>query len=333
MAVLQFVRKFFIDKPIARTKKVYFWFFNYLGMRFPILHIPFYYWFIRRPIRIDNDGRVGMLQLGSAINYGCNLRCEFCSAFSPYLKGFYPADALLAEYTQWRKKIKPQYFILGGGEPLLHPELTRILRESASIWNDSKLWLTTNGLLLERAKPEVLQAIKETGYELIVSEHTLEPEHLKKLDAGYTRLKLEGIHFVIRPNSSTWLGWYQYDEKGSIVPYKSDPKEAWNNCGFRAGTALVGDKLFKCCPLAMDHVAIQKNVLNADTWKTALTYQPLTLQSTPEEIVEHLRRKAIPECTICAEKCVVVPARQLPQKQMDVVNPLLVNNTNFNKTL
>ena len=313
--MLHILKKFFIDDPIARTKKVYFWIFNFIGMRFPILHIPFYYLYVLRPLRIDKDGRVGMSEITSEFVHGCNLRCEFCSNFSPHRKGFIPADELLESYAQWRKKIKPRYFIFSGGEPLLHPELTRILQESAAIWNDSKLWLVTNGLLLERLNPEVLQAIKNTGCKLIVTEHTFEPEHRTKLDTGYARLKQEKIHFVVRPSRLTWVAMYQYDETGNYIPYKSNPKKAWDNCWVRACTIIVGDKLYKCSHLLHVYDGSQTGILNAETWKAALTYQPLTLQSTQEEIIEHLRRRAVSECAVCRDRLITIPAKQLPLKQ------------------
>ena len=313
--MMRFLKKFFIDDPVARTKKVYFWIFSFVGMRFSFLYVPFYYWYILRPLRVGKDGRVGMAQFHTEINFGCNLRCECCSVFSPHLKGFVPADDLLNAYTQWRKKVKPQYIIMAGGEPFLHPELARILRESAAIWNESTLWLTTNGLLLERAKPDVLQAIKDSGCKIIVTEHTFEPEHRKKLDAGYKRLKQEEISFVVRPSHSTWLALYQYDEQGKFVPYKCNSQRAWNNCKFRACMTLLGDQLYKCYRLAHVYHAVQKGVLDAEVWRAALTYKPLTLESTPEEIVEHLRKREIPECTVCFEKPVMVPARQLPLKK------------------
>jgi len=316
MTILQVFKKFFIDDPIARTKKVYFWIFNYIGMRFSILFVPFYYWYILRPLRVGDDGRVGMLQLNTEINFGCNLRCEFCSVFSPHLQGVVPADELLNAYAQWRKKINPEYIIFSGGEPFLHPELARVVRESAEIWNESRLWLTTNGLLLERAKPDVLQAIKESGCKVIVTEHTFEHDHRKKLDAGYKRLKQEKIPFVIRPSRSTWLALYRYDEKGGFVPYKGNPKKAWNNCKFRACTTLFGDRLYKCSLLAHVYHTTQKGVLDSELWQAALTYKPLTLDSTPEEIVEHLRQRVVPECTICPDKPIIVPARQMPLERV-----------------
>ena len=317
MTILRSLKKFCIDDLIARTKRIYFWCFNVFWKAFPCLYIPYYYLWILRPIRIGKDGRVGVLHLESMLVDGCNLRCEFCNTFSPYLKGYTPAEELLESFAQWSKKVKPQYFILIGGEPLLHPELARIIRESAKIWKDSRLWLTTNGLLLDRVKPDVLQAMKDTGIELTVSEHTLEPEHRKTLDAVYVRLKEAGIRFVIRPSRSHWIAMYQYGESGNLLPYKSNPKQAWNNCLFRGCTTILGNKLFRCAALVHVHNAVQKGGLDAEDWKTALTYQPLTLQSTPEEIVKHLRRREIPECSACFENVSFVPVQQVPLKKND----------------
>jgi len=318
--MLRFLKKIFIDDPIVRTKKIYFWLYYLLGVRFSILYLPYYYWYVLRPIRVGTDGRVGVLQLSSDVIYGCNLRCEFCTAFSPYRKGYVSAEELLTSYKQWRKKLKPQYFKLTGGEPLLHPELATILRESAKIWDDSKLWLNTNGLLLKSVPVDVLHAIKETGYELVITEHTFEPEHREKLDAGYARLKQEGIHFVVRPSRISWLALYQYGdhEQSGIcevfIPYKSNPKRAWSNCVSRHCMAISGERLYKCNYLLQVHDGIQEGILDTGLWKEALTYQPLTLQSSSEEIITHLRTRTVPACTVCYEKRLTIISRQIPLK-------------------
>ena len=316
MTLLQVLKKFFVDDPIARTKKVYFWLYNFVVLRNPIFYLPYYYFWVLRPLRVGKDGRVGMNNLISGIVKGCVLRCEFCCSYSPYRRGFLSADELLESYAQWSKRIKPWYFFISGGEPLLHPELARILRESAAIWNNSNLWLTTNGLLLERIKPEVLQALKESGYNLIVTEHTFDPEHRKKLDAGYARLKQENIPFVVRPSRLTWVAIYQ--KKGNeCIPFDSDPKKAWYSCIGRNNTVLLGNKLFLCGHMAFTNAVSQEGVLDAEVWKKALEYQPLTLESTQEEIVKHLRQREIPQCSVCPEKCVIISARQMPRKKTE----------------
>jgi hypothetical protein len=100
----------------------------------------------------------------------------------------------------------------------------------------------------------------------------------------------------------------------SFPPYKGDFKKAWNNCKFRHCTAIVGDKLYKCTHLLHVYDAVQNGVMDAEAWKDALTYEPLTLQSTAEEIVAHLWGREIPECTICPDNPIFAPARQIPLK-------------------
>jgi len=347
--MLRTLKKFFLDSPIECTKKIYFWLYYLLGVRFSILYLPYYYWYVIRPIRVGTDGRVGMLQLISDVVYGCNLRCEFCMVFSPYRKGYIPVGDLLTSYRQWRKKIKPQYFKLTGGEPLLHPELAELLRESAKIWDDAKLWINTNGLLLNSVSVDVLHAIKETGYALVITEHTFEPEHREKLDAGYARLKKEGIRFVVRPSRLSWLAMYHQEKNGErkvFMPYRSNPQRAWNHCVSRHCMAIIGhfkksatyslaetpeftvfhktlccsffetgyngEKLYKCNYLSAVHDGLREGVLDTEHWKNSLTYQPLTLQSTAEEISTHLRTHEIPACTICYEKRQTIISRQIP---------------------
>lgn len=178
--------------------------------------------------------------------------------------------------------------------------------------------------MLDRVKPEVLQALRETGYELFVTEHTFELEHRKRLDVGYARLKQEKIPFVVRPSRLTWVEKYKYKEDGQnreietveairqIVPFASNPKKAWNQCKFSDCTTLIGDQLYRCAYLLSSHRMIHEGLLDAGLWKDALTYSPLTLQSTPEEIFKHLRHQEMPACAICPHKKSIIPARQLP---------------------
>lgn len=313
MSISHSLKKIFYDDPIARTKRIYFWCYYFLGAHVPFLNVLMYHWYVRHPIKVGKDGRVPLLHVEADIVIGCNMRCEYCSHFSPLRKGAIPADELIESFTLWRKKIKPAYFILLGGEPLLHPECARIIRESRHIWDDSKLSITTNGLLLKTVKIEVLDAIKETDCELVVTEHTFEPQHREMLDEGYKRLKQLGVKFIVRPSNRTWSACHQYGPDGKPTPYKGDPKKAWYICGGKIAIALADNKLYKCSYFAPIEQGVKEGILNREDWKDALTYQPLTVDSTPEEIVKHLRTSAIKECAVCPDKKHIVEPTQLPR--------------------
>ena len=104
----------------------------------------------RNVIVLRDDGKVILPYLEMDIVIGCNLKCEQCSHLSPFRKGIVPADDLLHWFRQWSEKIVPNKLNLLGGEPLLHPELPRILRESKAIWSQTEMGLVTNGLMFSR---------------------------------------------------------------------------------------------------------------------------------------------------------------------------------------
>ena len=320
--MLHSLKKIFIDSPIAGIRRAFFWLVYHSVISCPKFFFkPYYYLRIFPSLKVGKDGRVELYMLLSKIVYGCCMRCEFCSAFSPFMKGYVPADELLQSYALWSKKMKPKYFYFTGGEPLLHPELATILRESAKIWGASTLKIQTNGMQIDRLKSDVVQALKETDCELIVSEHSFASQHRERLDAGYARLKKEGVRFIVRPSRLTWVEMYRHDAEGTMIPYESDPQKTWNRCAAaRVSINIKGDKIFKCGPLLHIHDAVEKGVLDAERWKTAMTYQPPTLQSTAEEIVAHLRTGSIPECTVCREKDVIVLARQVPFKKKNAIS-------------
>lgn len=81
----------------------------------------------------------------------CNLNCRMCSHFSPLAPETYLS---LDEYTRDLTRLKELYqndlfhFRILGGEPLLHPQILQFLRAAREIFEDTRIELLTNGLLL-----------------------------------------------------------------------------------------------------------------------------------------------------------------------------------------
>ena len=79
----------------------------------------------------------------------CNLNCAGCNDFSPLVspddKGK-SIEQITADFMLL-SKIKNEFYILNimGGEPTLHPELSKILRIARQIFPDNKIRLLTNG--------------------------------------------------------------------------------------------------------------------------------------------------------------------------------------------
>ncbi len=106
------------------------------------------------------DGKVQTRALEYHIADHCNLRCDHCCSFSPILKKWF-ADPLEFEsdLRAVSRAVSPQFLKVVGGEPLLHPELERLLVTAKSLAVGRCLQLTTNGFLLERLTPRAWESI------------------------------------------------------------------------------------------------------------------------------------------------------------------------------
>jgi hypothetical protein len=74
----------------------------------------------------------------------------------------------------------------------------------------------------------------------------------------------------------------------------------------------MNNKFYKCSILANIAKSVEEGVLSPNLWQSALTYKPLTLDSTVEEIAAHFSTREIPECRICPEQLTFVENKQLP---------------------
>jgi GTP 3',8-cyclase len=100
------------------------------------------------------DGKVQTRALEYHIADHCNLHCDHCCSFSPILKKWF-ADPVEfeADLRAVRRVVLPQFLKIVGGEPLLHPDLERLLVIAKSLAVGPRIQLTTNAFLIERLTP------------------------------------------------------------------------------------------------------------------------------------------------------------------------------------
>jgi len=81
----------------------------------------------------------------------CNLNCKYCRTFSPVSRpDFYELGEFVKDIKQLKKLNLPiKEFVLSGGEPLLHPNLFEMLRESRECFPNTTIKCITNGILLK----------------------------------------------------------------------------------------------------------------------------------------------------------------------------------------
>ncbi len=287
------------------------WYERYLGI--PAKRLLFYSGIGRR-LFVDAKGRVRVRKVEVYVANGCNLKCRFCSHLNPYRKGLIPADELIESFECWSRKIAPRKIGLLGGEPLLHPELFRIIHSVRSCWPDANVVLTSNGLLLHRHSEATITALREANVHVILSLHTRDPEKNRLFEEAIARLRQGGVHTQVLPSADRWKRYHRLDAAGRPQPYQSDPEKAWTRCGPNTCFNLTDRHLYRCSLLANALQAYREGVLGP-AWRAVETYTPLAEDATVSEIVEHLhlRSRPLPACTICPEWYEVVDAIQLDE--------------------
>ena len=246
-----------------------------------------------KPIHLNN------LELNVA--YGCNMKCNYCTHFSGMMSGLENSESLRRWSRTWHQKLSPKTIRIIGGEPLLHPELIVIMKETKEYWPDSRIDLVTNGLLLPK-HPEVLELLKEIDGYVFISRHSLDEEYLARFDLAMKLLKDSGIGFTLYTSERQWRKCYLLDENKRPIPFHSNHELAWKNCRTKNFCpTLLNNKIYKCQHLAHAALGVEKGIL-PDSWKVALKYKPLEPNCSREEIGRHLNSDAIPECGICPEQ-------------------------------
>jgi MoaA/NifB/PqqE/SkfB family radical SAM enzyme len=87
----------------------------------------------------------------------CNLNCSFCSCKKRNKTEELPLNEIIGLISTLKKLGCKAVTITGGGEPLMHPQISEIINAFYS--NNIKIGLVTNGLLLHRLSFEDLSKI------------------------------------------------------------------------------------------------------------------------------------------------------------------------------
>jgi len=102
----------------------------------------------------------------------CNLKCKYCSHFSSIAQEEY------YNIKKYQKDIKRLSKItkgnikniqLLGGEPLLHPEINKIIKITRKYFPDSDIQILTNGTLLEKIKDDFWKCCHKNKIPVLIS--------------------------------------------------------------------------------------------------------------------------------------------------------------------
>ncbi len=188
------------------------------------------------------DGRVRLEAFELHVTEHCNLRCAHCYNTSPYLdhKALAPADIAQTLKTM-SGVIHADVFKIMGGEPLLHPEITEVVRVVRDSGIGDVVRLFTNGLLLHRMDDAFWRSLDH----LTISSYDsapVRPEHLALVEEKAQQFDVVLNVKPVDTFSQVMNNARQHDD--------SKVFETWKQCWLRHRCLVARDGRFFSCTRA-----------------------------------------------------------------------------------
>lgn len=223
----------------------------------------------------------------------CNLNCRSCSHFSPVAT---PRTIETAELeAMFRQLPQPldDWFSrleLMGGEPLLHPEIERILAMTGRIFPDIDTRLVTNGLLLQNMADSFLETCRDNRIAVYISVYPIELDY----EAILRRLDEHGVRH----------GFYgEMHGTRSFIDYRLDPKGGhsaarnYARCGMGGRCLQLRDYRIYTCFLSAYAPLLNEAFQTSFGWKED---DYLTLEQLRDKNLFHrFINEATPFCRYC----------------------------------
>jgi len=169
----------------------------------------------------------------------CNLNCKGCSHFSNLqnekefisIKTYEKDLKRLSELFDTIKRIK-----ILGGEPLLHKDLNEIIKITRKILPETKIDIVTNGLLIIKLDPKILETIKQCNVKLIITIYK-NTEKIKKM--------------ILANIISSGILYETYEEKNNFRRQLTQNKKlssfiSHGKCSIKNCTGIKNGQLGKC---------------------------------------------------------------------------------------
>lgn len=174
----------------------------------------------------------------------CNLNCKGCDHFSPIAEQkYYDVDEIVDSVSQLRKIIDDSVNLISvmGGEPLLHPELPKILESIRHIFPNTEIWLSTNGTLLLTQSDTFWNILKESDICINVTKYPIEFDY----DSAEGVARSNGVRYQYYHGGTVekTMGHYPIDLEG-----KQDPTDSFLRCFHANNTCnmLQHGRLYTC---------------------------------------------------------------------------------------
>lgn len=177
----------------------------------------------------------------------CNLNCAYCNHFAPLAK---PHSYALESYIRDIKRLKELFgkdiwdIKLMGGEPLLHPDIEEVIKETRNTFKESNISILTNGLLLPKMKDSFWKICKSNNIKISITKYKDTPDkEILNLVHKYN------VSFEYYPNSDE-----SSLDKNNMVKFcvnengDTDVVRRFLDCGNANKTITLRDGKLYTCP-------------------------------------------------------------------------------------
>ncbi len=222
----------------------------------------------------------------------CNLNCAHCNHFTPLAsENFCKIDDIISDF----KKLKKIFDNIGkifivGGEPLLHPELIKILKPLRSIYPKSEIIIITNGILLDKQNEDFFKALKEHNIALSMTHYPIKVDYegwIKKLD----EMGIKAYYFSLDRNKMR--------KQNLDINGKSNKDKAFSMCHEKNCHFVRDGKLYICTPVPNICFLNKYFSVNFEVKKT--DYIDLNKTKSASKI-NAIFKKPINFCKYCTDK-------------------------------
>lgn len=243
----------------------------------------------RKNHSLMENGKYFLHQLDYDIVHRCNLNCKLCSHFSPCQQeneNLVDIKTFRNDLTRMASMFNIYKLLIVGGEPLLHPKLTELLKIAREILPESSIFVVTNGLLLRRFDND------------IVTWNNL-------------RIKVWVSDYGILPNIEELLVHYRYKKyepyvKGKTKEFyhlcldldgKQDAENNLKTCRTSVCASLLRGRLYHCPIINHLHYLEDEFNVTFNTVKREDRGRDI-YKCTAKELVDYLDND-FAECNIC----------------------------------
>lgn len=227
----------------------------------------------------------------------CNLNCKGCSHFSPIAtpwfikKEDFEQDIIRTAMLLPDNKIKRLYIL--GGEPLLHPDISYILKVARQAYRHVPIFIITNGFLLDRMDEEFWNTCKEKNIAIEITRYPVKFDYSRIAtiikERNYVHIEYKGRTKLFKKRQYV----LPIDSEG-----KQDGTDSFRHC-FMAGSCinLSNGHLYTCSYAAF--INRFNKYFNKNIPVTSEDSVDIYSTENTEETIKKLTNP-IPLCRYCA---------------------------------